>query len=241
VTPCRVEIVVPVHNESACLARNILRLTGFLAERCGHPWRVVIAENGSTDGTPEIAAELARSHPQVTVLQLDRPGRGRAVKLAWSRSPAGILSYMDVDLSSDLTAFPALIEPLASGRYEIAVGSRLLRPSTTRRSRHREFISRSYNLLVRKVFHTRFSDAQCGFKALTATAARTLLPLLEDNDWFMDTELLVLAERLGFPIFDLPVAWEEDPDSRVKLWRTAWDDLRGMRRLRAKVKGLGRF
>jgi hypothetical protein len=166
------------------------------------------------------------------VLHLDEKGRGRAVKTAWNESKADILSYMDCDLSTDLAAFPPLIESMISGRFDVAVGSRLLKPSLTTRGIRRETISRGYNLLIKASFHTKFSDAQCGFKAITKRAAQELLPLVEDNGWFMDTELLILAEKLGYRIFDLPVRWKDDPDTRVKIWSTAIEDIRGLLRLR---------
>ncbi|MEX2088422.1 MAG: glycosyltransferase, partial [Bacteroidota bacterium] len=163
---------------------------------------------------------------------LDQKGRGRALKKVWSESRADILSYMDVDLSSNLYAFPPLVEALISGGFDIGIGSRLLKASTTRRSLKREVVSRTYNLLVKAFFFTKFSDAQCGFKAITKEAAGRLLPNVEDTGWFFDTELLVIAEKSGYRIFDLPVSWVEDLDSRVKIVRTAMDDIQGLIRVR---------
>jgi len=170
------------------------------------------------------------------VVHLPERGRGGALKRVWADSSAEILSYMDVDLSTELSAFPQLIEPLANGAYDVATGSRLLPASRTTRCRKRELISHAYNRLVRTIFHTRFSDAQCGFKAITRKAAAELLPLVEDEAWFFDTELLVWAEQRGYRTLDLPVRWVEDPDSRVKLVRTAWQDLSGIRRLRRNLR-----
>jgi len=164
-------------------------------------------------------------------MHLEEKGRGQAVKKTWTESAAHVLSYMDVDLSTHLSAFPPLIEALMSGAFDVATGSRLLKPSLTTRGLKREAVSRCYNLLIKALFHTKFSDAQCGFKAITRKAAQELLPLVEDNGWFMDTELLILAEKLGYRIFDLPVRWVEDSDSRVKIWRTALGDLQGMARV----------
>ncbi|MGA2866765.1 MAG: dolichyl-phosphate beta-glucosyltransferase [Verrucomicrobiota bacterium] len=230
--PRLINIVVPVYNEEGVLAESLGELTAFLAGDCPYPCELVIADNGSTDSTLEIAHGLAAQYASVSVLHLDQQGRGGAVKRAWSQSQAEVLSYMDVDLSTDLEAFPTLIEALISGGNDIATGSRLLDPALTERSFKRELISRAYNLLVRSMFHTRFSDAQCGFKAITRQAARELLPLVEDNAWFMDTELFVIAEKLGYRIFDLPVRWVEEPNSRVRLWRTAWEDIKGLLRVR---------
>ena len=233
-----INIVVPVYNEELVLAGSIGKVTAFLAEQCSYPFEIVIADNGSTDNTLEVARRLQIQFPGVTVLRLDQKGRGGAVKRAWGQSQADVLSYMDVDLSTGLEAFPALIKALLTDGYDLAAGSRLLRPSLTRRSLKRELISRAYNCLVKSVFRTRFSDAQCGFKAITRQAAGQLLPLVQDDAWFMDTELLVLAEKLGYRIFDLPVHWVEDPDSKVRLWRTAWEDLKGLWRVRRRLSSL---
>jgi glycosyltransferase involved in cell wall biosynthesis len=230
-----INITVPVLNEAGQLAASIGTLHRFLSEHCRFEFEIVVADNGSTDGTLSIARDLAGKCPSVRVLRLEEKGRGRALKRAWRESRAEICSYMDVDLSTDLHAFPSLVESLIGGGFDLAIGSRLLKPALTTRGIKRELISRCYNLLVKAAFRTRFSDAQCGFKAITRPAAQTLLPLVEDNGWFLDTELLVLAEKLGYRIFDLPVQWNDDPDSRVKIARTAWEDLKGIVRVRRNL------
>jgi glycosyltransferase involved in cell wall biosynthesis len=232
----RVNVTIPVFNEEAQLASSIGRLESFLKERLAGRYETVIADNASTDRTLAIAQKLASAHSSVSVLHLKEKGRGRAVKRAWSESTADICSYMDVDLSTDLEAFPRLIEPLAQGAYDLATGSRLLPGSRTTRRMKRELISRAYNRLVKVVFRTRFSDAQCGFKAISSAAAGHLLPLIEDDGWFMDTELLVLAEKLGYRIYDLPVNWVDDADSRVNILRTASADIRGIVRLHRRLR-----
>jgi glycosyltransferase involved in cell wall biosynthesis len=227
-----VNVTIPVCDEEIRLPRSLPELHRFLREHCRFEFEIVIADNASNDRTPAIAQDWANRHPEVRVLRLEQKGRGRALREAWSGSPADILSYMDVDLSSDLVAFPALIEALAGGGYDLATGSRLLKPSLTTRGLKREILSRGYNRLVRLSCGTRFSDAQCGFKAITRSAAARLLPLIRDHGWFFDTELLVLAEKLGHRLFELPVCWVDDPDSHVRIWRTAIEDLRGLWRLR---------
>src|SRR6266511_185904 len=229
--PVLVNVTIPVFNEEARLQRSIPKLHGFLREHLRSQFEIVIADNGSTDRTLEIAREFSETHLAVHAVHVDRKGRGHAVKKVWTESQADVLSYMDVDLSTELGAFPPLIESLISGAFDLAIGSRLLKPCLTIRGLDREFISRGYNRLIKLLFHTQFSDAQCGFKALTRKAASRLLPLVKDNKWFMDTELLILAEKLGYRIFDVPVRWVDDPDSRVQIWRTAFEDLRGLARV----------
>lgn len=227
-----VNVTIPVFNEEKILPSSIATLHTFLREHCRFEWEIVIANNASTDSTLEVARRLTNELKGVRVVHLDQKGRGRALKKVWSESQADILSYMDVDLSSNLYAFPPLIEALISGGFDIGIGSRLLKASTTRRSLKREIISRTYNLLVKSFFFTKFSDAQCGFKAITKGAAEKLLPKVEDTGWFFDTELLVIAEKSGYRIFDLPVSWVEDLDSRVKIISTAMDDIKGLIRVR---------
>ena len=227
-----VNVTIPVFNEEKILPSSIATLHAFLTKHCRFEWEIVVANNASTDSTPKVAQRLSKEFNGVRAVHLDQKGRGRALKKVWSESGADILSYMDVDLSSNLYAFPPLVEALISGGFDIGIGSRLLKASTTRRSLKREAISRTYNLLVKAFFLTKFSDAQCGFKAITKGAAGKLLPKIEDTGWFFDTELLVIAEKLGYRIFDLPVSWVEDLDSRVKIVSTAMDDIKGLIRVR---------
>ncbi len=229
----QVDIVVPVRNEERDLAPSIRRLVGFLRESFPFTARVTVADNGSTDDTWVIADRLARELPEVRAVHLELPGRGRALRAIWAQSEAEVLAYMDVDLSTDLNALLPLVAPLLSGHSDLAIGTRLARGSRVIRGPKRELISRGYNLLLRTLMGARFSDAQCGFKAIRRDQARVLLPLTRDTGWFFDTELLVLAERAGLRIHEIPVDWIDDLDSRVDIIATALADLRGMARLGA--------
>jgi glycosyltransferase involved in cell wall biosynthesis len=229
----QVEIVVPVKNEEHDLAPSVTRLVGYLRNTFPFTTRVTIADNGSTDGTWLEARALEARFPEVRAVHLDLPGRGRALHQVWSTSDAEVLAYMDVDLSTDLNALLPLVAPLLSGHSDVAIGSRLAHGSRVVRGLKREIISRCYNLLLRVTLGARFSDAQCGFKAIGAVQARQLLPLVEDRGWFFDTELLVLAQRAGLRIHEVPVDWIDDADSRVNIVTTALGDLRGIARLLA--------
>jgi glycosyltransferase involved in cell wall biosynthesis len=229
--PPMVDIVVPVYNEAHVLAASVERLHRYLAEEFPFTWRIVIVDNASTDRTWAAATQLAGLYDHVSALHLDEKGRGRALRAAWSTSDAAIVAYMDVDLSTDLHALLPLVAPLVSGHSDLAIGSRLAPGARVVRGPRREVISRLYNLLLRMVFHNQFRDAQCGFKAVRTAVARQLLPEVVDQAWFFDTELLLVAERSGLRISEIPVDWIDDPDSRVKLIRTSIDDLKGMARL----------
>ena len=227
----QVDIVVPVRNEERDLAPSVRRLVSYLREGFPFTARVTIADNGSTDGTWAIADRLARELDEVRAVRMEQPGRGRALRAIWSTSDAEVLAYMDVDLSTDLNALLPLVAPLLSGHSDLAIGTRLARGSRVIRGPRRELISRCYNMLLHACMGARFSDAQCGFKAIRREQARVLLPLIQDTGWFFDTELLVLAERAGLRIHEVPVDWIDDLDSRVDIVATARADLRGMVRL----------
>ena len=159
---------------------------------------------------------LARELPGVDVLRLERKGRGRALRAAWSASRARVVCYMDVDLSTDLRGLLPLVAPLLSGHTDLAIGTRLAHGSRVVRGPKREFISRSYNRILRTVLRARFTDAQCGFKAVRRDVLDQLMDDVRDDGWFFDTELLVLAQRRGLRIHEVPVDWVDDPDSRVR-------------------------
>ncbi|MCI0140207.1 bifunctional glycosyltransferase family 2/GtrA family protein [Arthrobacter bambusae] len=225
------EIIVPVFNESAILERSIYRLTDYLSRELLYSWKITIADNASTDATGLIARKLADEVPNVSYRRLETKGRGFALRDAWTSSEAKVLAYVDVDLSTDLAALPPLIAPLLSGHSDVSIGTRLGRTSRVVRGPKREFISRSYNLILKRTMQVQFSDAQCGFKAVRAEVAHRLLPYVKDNCWFFDTELLILAERAGLRIHEIPVDWIDDPDSRVDIRQTAVDDIRGLVRV----------
>ncbi len=226
-----VDVVVPVYNEQAALANSVRRLHRHLQENFPFPVRITIADNASIDDTPLIAAELAAELDDVRVVRLEQKGRGRALHHVWSMSDSPVLAYMDVDLSTDLAALAPLVAPLISGHSDLAIGTRLSRNARVVRGPKREIISRCYNLILKSTLAAGFSDAQCGFKAIRADVARELLPYVEDTGWFFDTELLVLAERTGLRIHEVPVDWVDDPDSRVDILATATADLKGVGRL----------
>ncbi|MBP2188601.1 bifunctional glycosyltransferase family 2/GtrA family protein [Nocardia goodfellowii] len=225
------DIVIPVYNEEADLGGCVRRLHAHLRDGFPFPARITIADNASTDDTLQVAELLGSELTAVRVVHLAAKGRGRALRTVWADSDAAVVAYMDVDLSTDLNALLPLVAPLVSGHSDLAIGTRLSSAARVVRGPKREFLSRSYNLLLRTTLRARFSDAQCGFKAIRTDVARKLLPLVRDGEWFFDTELLVLAERAGLRIHEVPVDWIDDPDSRVELFDTARKDLLGIGRL----------
>jgi glycosyltransferase involved in cell wall biosynthesis len=235
-----VEIVIPVYNEAQTLAARVSRLHAFLGREFPHRAQITIADNASSDATLAIAKALAGSLAGVAVLHLAAKGRGRALRAAWERSEAEVLAYMDVDLSTELRYLEPLVTPLLRGEYEIAIGSRLAPGSRVQRGIKRELISRCYNEVLHLTLGSRISDAQCGFKAGRREAIQRLLGEVVDEGWFFDTELLWCAGRQGMRIHEVPVAWVEDPDSRVDILATALADLRGVARLRRSRGALGR-
>ncbi len=228
-----VDVVVPVYNEEKALPKSIATLRDFLAGGSfPYEWRIVIADNASIDNTPAVGRRLADTLGEVEYVRIERKGRGYALKKTWLESRMDIVSYMDVDLSTGLDAFPALIGAIAEKGYDVSTGSRLHRRAQVTRSFKRLALSRGYNAIIKALFWTRFGDAQCGFKAASREAVQRIVPMIEDNNWFFDTELLILAEKLGYRVKDVPVRWVEDADTRVNILATVTEDLRGLLRLR---------
>ena len=227
-----VVVVIPIYNEELELQESILKLKSFLAKNLAeYDWSIIIADNASTDNSKKIALNLAKSDKRITYLHLDLKGRGRAVKKAWSTSSADLLVYMDVDLSTDLKSLPNLLSSLIRG-YDIAIGSRLISKSKViNRPIKREILSRCYNILIKFLFRVKFSDAQCGFKAVTKNVAKKLLPDVKDNAWFFDSELLIIGEKKGYKIYEEPVLWIDNPGSTVRVMKTVYGDLEGLWRL----------
>jgi glycosyltransferase involved in cell wall biosynthesis len=226
-----VDIAVPVYNEQAVLAESITRLHSFLSAEFPFSWRLVIVDNASADRTGEIAQELAARLHGLSYMRLEQKGRGRALRTAWASSDASVVAYMDVDLSTDLRALAPLVAPLLAGHSEASIGSRLARGSRVVRGIKRELISRCYNRLLHVTLNAHFTDAQCGFKAFRRDVVVELLEQVQDQGWFFDTELLMLCQRRGLRIHEVPVDWVDDPDTRVKIASTAVADLRGVLRL----------
>ncbi len=229
----RVDVVIPVYNEAHVLADSVRALRDYLARTMPYSWHVVIADNASIDGTQEVGEALDAEYEDVRYLRLEQKGRGRALKQAWQSSDSDVVSYMDVDLSTNLDAFLPLVSSIVHGGYDVAIGSRLSREAAVTRQWKREFISRGYNLMIKFMFPRRsFSDAQCGFKAVSRRAADALLPIIENNEWFFDSELLLRAEEHGYRVAEVPVEWIEDLDTRVRIVQTALEDIRGLLRVR---------
>ncbi len=228
-----VDLVLPAYNEERGLGESVHTLLAWCEAHPRHAWRIVVADNGSTDRTLEVARSLEAEHAgRVAALHIPVAGRGLALRTAWLTSEADVAAYMDVDLSTSLDALPALVDPLASGEADLAAGSRLHPLARTRRGLRREVLSRGFVLLLRLALGFRLTDAQCGFKAIRREAARALVPLVHDNAWFFDAELLLLAQHNGYRIREVPVDWTDDPVSSVRIVRTVAEDLRGIWRLR---------
>ena len=230
----KLDVVLPGLNEEEGLENTVQTLSSFMRENMSqYQWRILIADNGSTDATQDIGRRLARESERVEYLRLERRGRGRALKQAWTQSDADVVAYMDMDLSTDLERLPPLVSAVAEGGSDVAIGSRLKRGAqVVGRSPKREFISRCYSLIFRTMFLTGFRDAQCGFKAVGRRVVEDVLPLVKDTGWFFDTELLILCEKNGYSVEEIPVRWVDDPDSRVRIVSTAYEDLKGLARLR---------
>jgi len=230
----KISITLPVFNEEKVIEKNVEELRNFLIKNLGHDFEIIIANNGSTDGTLEKIKKICKRYGDVNYINIDERGRGRALRKAWSENSSDIVSYMDIDLSTSLDAFPRLIKEIEEG-YDIAIGSRFVKGSDTKRSFMRGFLSRGYNLLLKLFFNISFSDAQCGFKAIRKGSLEEILDDVKDQEWFFDTELLIKAERKGFRIKEIPVHWVESRDSKVNILETIFDYIKSIIRLRIEL------
>jgi glycosyltransferase involved in cell wall biosynthesis len=227
-----VDILLPVYNEQEVLEKSVTTLREFLQENVSNfDWIITIGDNASIDNTMERARELEKRFEDVRVFHLDQKGRGRMVKYAWQKSEADVLTYMDIDLSTDLKAFPPMVQAIFDG-FDVAIGSRQYKGAEVDRGFKREAISRGYIWILKLLLGFPFTDAQCGFKAVSKKLVNELFGAIEDDEWFFDTELLYLAYKNGYKVKELPVRWIEDTDSRVKIARTAWLDIKGVFRMR---------
>lgn len=231
-----VNVTLPVLNEEGCLEQNVSKISKFLLS-CNWPGsEIIIADNGSTDGTQKIALRLSKKHPNVKYLRLNERGRGRALRAAWSASEAQVVSYMDIDLSTKLKHLPDIVNPILNGDMDFVTGSRLMAKSCIQRSLGREILSRGYSFLVRAIGKVDFLDYQCGFKACSKSTVNSVLPLVKNNNWFFDTELILKAHWNGYKVMELPIEWTEDADSRVRIIPTVFENLRELRRLRLEKR-----
>ncbi len=224
-------VVLPVYNEEKSLRKGVSTLTAFLQGYERYKWKILISDNNSQDSTPEIGRTLESENPLVQYLHIPRKGRGIALRTAWEQTDCDYVSYMDIDLSTSLDALIRAIDLLDKGA-DIVVGNRLDNSSNVERCLKREFVSRSYNMIIKLALGTHFRDAHCGFKTGRRDVVQQILPYIEDNEWFFDTEFLFYGEKLGHRIVEIPVTWVEDMDTKAKIFKDAYDDLRGLYRLR---------
>lgn len=231
-------IVIPVYNEEKILEDSITKIRNFsIKNMSNYKWGIIIANNASTDNTLKIAKKLSKKYNNVGFIHLNKKGRGRALRKAWTESNSDILCYMDVDLSTDLGALPNLIKAIDEG-YDVVTGSRFLPDSKVERKLKREILSRGYNSLLKLILNVKFKDAQCGFKAVNKRIVKEIIPLIKNNEWFFDTELLVLSEKKGYKIKEIPVKWTEDKDSKVRTAQTSFNYIKSIFRLRKELKNV---
>lgn len=226
-----VDIIIPVYNEEGCLQKNVLILYNYLEKIADFSWDIIIADNASTDKTSQIATDLASEYKRILYVHIPVKGRGYVLRKTFLESNADIVCYMDADLSINFRYLKLLIEGITCG-FDISIGSRLMRGSRAKRRLNRKIISRAYNFLIKSLFFNRFSDAQCGFKALRTDVAKQLVPLVKNNNWFFDTELLLLAEYNKYRIFEVPVKWTEDIKTKVHITKAILQFLVGLLRMR---------
>jgi len=230
----KILFILPVYNEQDCVGKNSLLLCDFLEEKIQGDWTIRIVDNASTDNTLKMAQDASRECKKITVLHLDEKGKGRAIKNAMKDLSYDVYAFLDIDMSTDMNHIPELLRWIDEG-YDVVIGSRLLPGSNTKRSFRREILSRGYNILTRLLLGLPVRDTHCGFKALTRSVVEDVVPKVEDNEFFFDTELLARANKTGYKIKEMPVSWIEDADSKVNVKRTVINYLKNLVKLRRSM------
>ena len=228
-----ISIILPAYNEEAILKENTLKVFDFCKENIKDNWSIVISDNGSTDDTPNIARQLAGGFQQIKYLRTQNQGKGYAVIEAWQNYPSDIYVFMDADLSTNLKSLPELIERIKNG-CDVALGSRFAHNSQVSRSLKRKIFSLGLRVILKILFKLKVKDAPCGFKAVNQAVVDSILPRIQNKTWFFDTEMLILSQRAGFKINEIPVIWQEMyRPSRINSFDVIKDYLKNIYRLYA--------
>ena len=231
-----VSVVLPAYNEADKLEGAVTKLSQAL-EEYGCPYEIIIAEDGSTDGTAEHAEELAQKLSHVKHIHREkRLGRGTALNNAFRQSSGEVLVYMDLDLASDLKSLKPLVEAITVEGYDFATGSRMMAESKAERTFSRSLSSKTYNFLVRHMLGSKLRDHQCGFKAFKKEPLMQLIDTVEATHWFWDTEIMVRAYRQGFKVKEIPVEWKSGKGTKVNLFKDSWSMFRQIMNLWWKLK-----
>ncbi|MCK4744947.1 glycosyltransferase [Candidatus Parcubacteria bacterium] len=239
----KINITTPCLNEGKILNNNIIALFNFLNKNVAEDeWQIIIADNNSTDNTAEIAKELEDRFKQIKYFFISQKGKGVAIRHGWKNFDADIYVFMDADLSVDLEALPKLISAVKEEHYDIAVGSRFHKQSIIKRSIARKMISKLYRVAKKIITNSYISDLPCGFKAANKEIIKKILPLIKNNEWFFDSELIILSEKCGYKIKEIPVKWEEVRESgdksRVKTIALGFNYIKNLIELRKRLKKL---
>jgi len=225
----KVAVILPAYNEEKTLEQSVNRLYDFTKGE----YDIIIADNNSTDLTAKIAKELCNE--RIFYNFVEEQGKGAAIRNTMLKEEFDydIYAFMDVDLSTEIDALPRMIREVETG-FDIVIGSRYIEGSDTKRTFKRELISRSYRFLFNRLFQTYIMDPQCGFKAFNRNVRDNLLPDIKDNGYFFDTELLIKAYS-QYSIKEIPVTWNEHPDSSLNLLKDAPKFLYQLMKLKLEI------
>ena len=229
----QIDLVLPVYNGENYIEKSIRKLHDWIKQNPDHEYNIVIAINASTDNTLNIAKKLESELPnEIRVMNIPQKGRGVAIRTGWENSNAEICAYMDADLSADLKHITEIIEPIIKNEAQICCGSRKMQDSSVKTTLMRGVLSWLYNLTLRTTLGLKIADSQCGFKSIRTDAAKKIIPLVESNGWFFDSELLVIAQKNGFKIKAVPVKWIDDVQTTVIVPKIVTEFLKGIKRMR---------
>lgn len=225
-------LVIPIYNEEKIIENTVRETIKYLNENTKYSYILVVADNASTDSSPEIVKNLQKEIPFLEYVRLPKKGRGLALHTVWKDFNAEVVAYMDADLSSPLTSLPNIIDPILNNESDVTFGSRLLPPGQAiNRKGKRELTSQGYNFLLQFILGATFKDAQCGFKAISKEKFNQVEEEIKNQNWFYDTELLLISQYKGLRLKEVPITWVDDPDSSVKVFKTIVENLKEMGRV----------
>ena len=237
----KLNITLPCYNEEKILNNNVIELFDFLNKNIVEDdWQIIIADNNSTDNTAKISKELIKKSEQIKYLFIQQQGKGIAIKSSWQKFEADIYVFMDVDLSTDLSSLPGLINSIKKENYDVAVGSRFHKQSVVKKPMVRKIISQILRIIKKIIVNSNISDLPCGFKAVNKKTVEKILPKIKNNEWFFDLELVILSEKFGYKIKEAPVQWEEKRKkknkSRVNIVPLGFKYIKNLLELRKRIK-----
>ncbi|MFA6514085.1 MAG: glycosyltransferase [Patescibacteria group bacterium] len=243
----RVDFCLPIRNEAEVIENNLLQLISCLNTiKLDFDWKIIGVINGSSDDSALIVESVKNSFfDKLDLINIERPGKGGAIKLCWRRSDAEVLVFMDADLAVSLEAVERLVRPVLKKEADLVISSRFISGASAQRSLQRGIISKSYAFLSRLMLNHKVQDIQCGFKVISSAAFKKIEKFLVDDDWFFDTELVVLAGIAKLKVLEIAVTWRENrastKKSKIRIFSDSFQFIKKLVLFRFNLKMIKRY